>query len=244
MYTIAGSDATSEIEDAVEILNWMPTGLVAAMPETFSKHRPNFKKVALVGHSRGGKVVFGLALGVRKSMHQYSAIVGLDPVDGMSIESQTHPPILRFAEGALNLGVPTLIIGSGMGALRRNFLFPPCAPDGVSHAAFYYDSAAPAFHFVASKQGHMDFLNDDCNGATGKLSYCLCKNGPTRKPMRRFSGGIVVAFLQAALDGRTSSLEAAIAHPELAPIPLERPECKGKLADAFKRPMLAPALAQ
>lgn len=238
MYTITGSDATQEIEDAVAILNWMPTGLVAAMPETLAKHRPNFKSVALVGHSRGGKVVFGLALGVRKSMHQYAAVVGLDPVDGMDIDNQTKPPILKFSEGSLDLNVPTLIIGTGLGPIKRNFLFPPCAPDGVSHAAFFFDSAAPALHFVASKQGHMDFLNDDCNGATGKLSYCLCKNGATRKPMRRFAGGIVVAFLQAAFYGKTEAIEAAIQHPELAPIPLERPECKGKLVDAFKRPAL------
>lgn len=248
MYTIAGSDATGEIEDAVAILNWMPTGLVAAMPEALCKHRPNFKRVALVGHSRGGKVVFGLALGVRKSMHQYAAIVGLDPVDGMGIDAQTKPPILRFSEGALNLGVPTLIVGTGLGPVKRNVLFPPCAPDGVSHAAFFYDSASPAVHFVASTQGHMDFLNDDCSGPTGKLSYCLCKNGRTRQPLRRFAGGIVVAFLQAAFFGTTDALEAALSHPELAPLPLERPQCKGNVVGAFKRsPVLAaaaPALLQ
>lgn len=242
MYKLSGSDATTEIEDAVQILNWMPTGLVAALPETLSKHRPDFSKVALVGHSRGAKVVFGLALGVRNSILQYSAVVGLDPVDGMGIGQQTNPPILQFSEGSLNLGVPTLIIGTGLGPLRKNFLFPACAPAGVSHEAFYYDSAAPAFHFVASKQGHMDFLNDDCSGPTGMFSYCLCKNGPTRKPMRRFSGGMVVAFLRAAFFGETAPLAAALATPELAPIPLDRPEFKGKLGDAFNKPMLAPAL--
>jgi len=247
MYNVAGSDATAEIEDAVAILNWMPTGLVAAMPETLANHRPNFSRVALVGHRRGGKVVFGLALGVRKSMHQYAAIVGLDPVDGMGIDAQTKPPILNFSEGSLNLGVPTLIVGTGLGPIKRNVLFPPCAPDGVNHGAFFYDSAAPAVHFVASKQGHMDFLNDECNGATGKLSYCLCKNGKERRPMRRFAGGVVVAFLLAAFYGRTEAIEHAIQAPELAPIPLERPECKGNLVDAFKRPAMvaaAPALLQ
>jgi chlorophyllase len=231
MYTVSGSDATTEIEDAVAILNWLPTGLVAAMPEALAKHRPNFEKVVLVGHSRGGKVVFGLALGVRNSILQYSAIVGLDPVDGTAKGSQTNPPILRFSKNSLNLGVPTLIVGTGLGPVRKNFLFPPCAPDGVSHDAFYFDSAAPAFHFVASNHGHMDFLNDDCSGATGKLSYCVCKNGPARKPMRRFAGGILVAFLQAALFNNTSSLDAALAHPELAPVPLYPPECKGKFLD-------------
>ena len=233
MYTFSRSDATVEIEEAVGILNWMATGLIAAMPARFGRHRPVMEKVALVGHSRGGKVVFALGLGVRKSMHRYSAIVGLDPVDGMDVGAQTNPPVLKFSEGALALGVPALLIGTGLGPVRRNALFPPCAPDGVSHGAFFTDVAAPAFHFVAPHHGHMDFLNDDCSGALGKLSSCVCKNGPARKPMRRFSGGIVVAFLQATFFGEAASLEAALQSPELAPIALDRPEQKGKLADCL-----------
>lgn len=65
--------------------------------------------------------------------------------------------------------------------------------------------------------------------------------------MRRFAGGIVVAFLLAAFYGKTEALERAIKAPELAPIPLERPECKGNLIEAFKRPTMiaaAPALSQ
>lgn len=245
MYTISGSDAMVEIEEAAAILNWMPTGLIPAMPARMGSHRPNFEKVALVGHSRGGKVVFGLGLGVRKSVHQYSAIVGLDPVDGMGVGQQTNPPILKFSEGSLKVGVPTLLIGSGLGPIRKSFLFPPCAPDGVSHGTFYNDIAAPVFHFVASHHGHMDFLDDVCSGVIGKLSSCVCKSGPARQPMRRFTGGIVVAFLQAAFFGEAESLEAVLDSPELAPVALDRPEWKGKLAESFHKPMLAqPALTR
>jgi chlorophyllase len=229
MYTISGSDATTEIEDAVAILNWMPSGLEMALPSSFLNAKPDFSKVALVGHSRGGKVVFGLALGLRNSILQYSAVVGLDPVDGNAKGIQTQPPILRFSQHSLNLGVPTLIVGSGLGSLKRNYLFPPCAPEGVSHQAFFFDSSAPAFHFVAKEYGHMDFLDDDCKGAQGKLSYCVCKNGPSRSPMRRFAGGILAAFLQAALLNNTASFDAALAHPDLAPVLLEPPESYGKL---------------
>jgi chlorophyllase len=245
MYTVSGSDATVEIEEAVAILEWMPAGLIGAMPERFGRHRADFGRVALVGHSRGGKVVFGLGFGVRKSVHRYSAIVGLDPVDGTGVGAQTEPAVLRFREGALELGgVPALVVGTGLGAVRRNALFPPCAPEGVSHGAFFHDLAAPAVHVVASLHGHMDFLDDDCKGAIGKLSSCVCRNGPARKPMRRFAGGIVVAFLQAACLGEAASLDAALASPELAPVALARPEWKGKLAESFPHPTLAPALTQ
>ncbi|KAH9555301.1 hypothetical protein CY35_08G107400 [Sphagnum magellanicum] len=169
MYTISGSDTTREIEDAAAILNWMPTGLESALLSDFPNTKPDFSKVALVGHSRGG-------------------------------------------------------LGS-----KKSYLFPPCAPDGVSHREFFFDSSAPAFHFVAKEYGHMDFLDDDCKGAQGKLSYCVCKNGPSRTLMRRFAGGILAAFLQAALLNNTTSFDAALAHPELAPVLLERPESYGKL---------------
>lgn len=242
MYTLSGSDATGEIEDAVSILNWMPTGLVASMPEALTKHRPNFERVALVGHSRGGKVAFGLALGVRNSILQYSAVVGLDPVDGTAKGSQTNPPILKFSKNSLNLSVPTLIVGAGLGRVRKNFLFPPCAPEGVSHEAFFFDSSAPAFHFVASEYGHMDYLNDDCSGPAGKLSYCVCKNGPARGPMRRFAGGILVAFLQAALLNITTSFNAALSHPELAPVLLEPPESWGEFPAVPTKISLTPGM--
>jgi hypothetical protein len=67
----------------------------------------------------------------------------------------------------------------------------------------------------------------------GCLSNCGCV-----VPMRILNdcpyylcvaGGILAAFLQAALLNNTTSFDAALAHPELAPVLLERPESYGKL---------------
>lgn len=230
MYTLsASSDATQEITEAASILNWLPNGLLSSLPNTFSNHKPNFSKLALAGHSRGGKVVFGLALGLHPSDLRYSALIALDPVDGMGVNQQTQPPILTFTESSLKPGVPTLLLGTGLGPIRKNFLFPPCAPEGVSHRAFFSDCGEPVFQFVAEKHGHMDFLNDDCGGAIGKLSSFVCRNGPSRLPMRRFSGGVMVAFLQGVLFGEGKSFEEALRRPELAPVPLEMPKWKGEL---------------
>jgi len=229
MYTYSGSDATQEITEAASILNWLPKGLLPSLPNTFFNHKPNFTKVALAGHSRGGKVVFGLALGLHPSHLRYSALIALDPVDGMGVNQQTQPPILTFSESSLRTGVPILLLGTGLGPIRKNFLFPPCAPEGVSHRAFFSDCEAPVYQLVASQHGHMDFLNDDCGGAIGKLSSFVCRNGPSRLPMRRFSGGVMVAFLQAALFGEGKSFEEALKMPELAPVPLEQPKWKGEI---------------
>lgn len=69
MYIVVGLDVMMEIEDVVVILNWMFIGLVVVMLEMLVKYWFNFKWVVLVGYSCGGKVVFGLVLGVCKSMY-------------------------------------------------------------------------------------------------------------------------------------------------------------------------------
>lgn len=224
MYVVTGADATQEIADAAAIIDWLPEGLSQLLSEDLGQVRPRLDKLALVGHSRGAKVAFGLALGLSKASLKICAVAGLDPVDGRDVGQQTTPAILRFSEHCFNLKLPILIIGSGLGSLKRNALFPPCAPEGVSHRAFFFDCSEPTFYFVASEHGHMDFLDDHTNGFRGKLSYCTCRNGPSRGPMRRFTGGILVAFFQAAMFSETATLQHLIGNPSLAPVKLENPE--------------------
>ncbi|KAJ7563481.1 hypothetical protein O6H91_03G112100 [Diphasiastrum complanatum] len=116
--------------------------------------------LVISGHSRGGKVAFGLALGKAKtSCLKFSAIIALDPVDGLLIVGQTQPHILTGKAHSFNLAYPTLVIGSGFGPDWN--IFPPCAPcapEQFGHKAFFEESCAPAFHFVASEYGHMGLL--------------------------------------------------------------------------------------
>ncbi|KAL2635395.1 hypothetical protein R1flu_006874 [Riccia fluitans] len=230
MYLWAGSDATGEIAAAASVLDWFPAGLKGALSHRVPAVEPDLTRTAVMGHSRGGKEVFGLVTGVCNTSLKISAVVGLDPVDGTGVGHQTIPPILKNSPHSLNLKIPTLITGAGLGPVGR-FLFPACAPKGVSHDNFFSDSAAPAVHFVASEYGHMDYMDDDCPGAQGWMSFCLCKNGPSREPMRRFSAGIVVAFLQASLMQDSSQLSTALFNPSSAPLKLETPEIYGSLAE-------------
>ncbi|KAK4357143.1 hypothetical protein RND71_022753 [Anisodus tanguticus] len=66
----------------------------------------------------------------------------------------------------------------------------------------------PACHVVAKDYGHVGMLDDQTKGVQGKATYCLCKNGKSREPMRRFVGGIVVAFLETYLEENSSDLMA------------------------------------
>ncbi|KAL3676238.1 hypothetical protein R1sor_026186 [Riccia sorocarpa] len=214
-------NAKDEIAQAADTLDWYPNNLEAKLAEIFPNLdvKPDLEKVILAGHSRGGKVAFGLATGVCKSVLSFAGIVGLDPVDGGQPYQQTQPPILPNKPFGLDLPFPTLIVGSGLGKW--------CAPAGVNHDAFFNNSAPLAYHFVAPEYGHMDFLDDKLNGP---FQYVLiadhtCWNGPSRGPFRTFTGGIMVAFLDSILFNNGEFLDRALMNiPDAAPVKLDTPQ--------------------
>lgn len=216
MYILTGENAEPEIDHAEAIFNWLPDGLSSYLPDEV---RPDMENVAIAGHSRGGKVAFGsaLRLAAQNIKIKLSALVGIDPVDGTGRGHQTKPPILTYKPHSFDLHCPTLVIGSGLGP-KWNLLIPPCAPEGVSHREFFSECSSPSYHFVASEFGHMD-LNDDAGPLTG-----FCKNGVAREPMRTFSGGIMVAFLDAFLRNDSEAFNHLFLHPEDAPVILEPPQ--------------------
>lgn len=214
---MAGPDSEDEIKAAAIIVDWLTAGLHRLLPVQV---QPNLSKLGLAGHSRGGKVAFALALGHAKTALKFSALMGIDPVDGMDKGKQTHPPILTYVPHSFNINMAVLVIGSGLGELKRNPFFPPCAPKGVSHQEFFDECRPPAFHFVAKDYGHLDMLDDETKGLKGRATYCLCKNGKARKPMRMFVGGVMVAFMKAYLEGETHILVALKDNPEIGPVEL------------------------
>lgn len=220
LYQVAGPDSTEEIKSAAALTEWLTQGLSQHLPPHIE---PNLNKIALSGHSRGGKSAFALAMGKTvKTSSKFSALIGIDPVDGMDKGNQTPPHVLTYEPNSFDLKIPTLVIGSGLGEIKKNPLFPACAPKGVNHEDFYRECCKPACHFVAKDYGHLDMLDDDTNGIKGKATYCLCKNGKKREPMRRFVGGIIVAFLRAYLDGDKSDLVAIRCGDHKAPVEFDK----------------------
>ncbi|KAF3456940.1 hypothetical protein FNV43_RR01594 [Rhamnella rubrinervis] len=220
LYTIAGPDATGEIYDTAAVTNWLTEGLQQLLPLDVE---PNLAKLALAGHSRGGKTSFALALKKQLTTLKFSALIGIDPVDGRSRGSQTPPPVLTYVPNSFDLDMAVMVIGSGLGAVKRSLLLPACAPEGVNHEDFYNECRAPACYFVAKDYGHVDMLDD----ITWLFTYTMCKNGKSRKPMRQFTGGIMVAFMKAYLEGDFSSLVAIKNGNETAPVELETADCLG-----------------
>ncbi|CAN4092900.1 unnamed protein product [Withania somnifera] len=208
LYSVEGADTTKEIKSTAEITNWLSEGLHHFLP---SQVEANLKKLALAGHSRGGKAAFALVLGKVASVStklKFSALLGIDPVDGMDKGNQTPPPVLTYIPQSFNLDMAVMVIGSGLGEVKKNFLLHACAPKGVNHRDFYNECCRPACYFVVKDYGHVDMLDDETKGLRGMATYCFCKHGKSREPMRRFVGGIVIAFLEAYLQGNSSDLMA------------------------------------
>lgn len=221
LYNIAGPDSSDEIKATAAIIDWLPKGLKDVLPQDI---RANTDNISISGHSRGGKVAFALALNkVTTSPLKISALIGIDPVDGMDKGKQTPPPVLTYKPRSFELkDTPVLVIGSGLGALKRNPLFPPCAPKGVNHYDFYDECQNPAWYFLVKGYGHLDMLDDDTKGIRGKSTYCLCKNGESRKPMRRFVGGVIVAFLNGYVRGDPTQLNAITNAQENVPVQFDK----------------------
>jgi chlorophyllase len=184
-------NATHEIRDAIHVLKWIQANIECALSVGLPETKPDLSKLALVGHSRGGKVVFSMGIQLNGTI-PISTIIGLDPVDGDRQGIQIDPAVLTFKENTLNMTVPTLIVGTRSGS--ENWpLFPPCAPQNVSHNEFYKDLIEPVYHFVVAKEsGHMDFLDD----AVCELTRLECMGTVgSRARMSRFAGVILVPFV-------------------------------------------------
>ncbi|GAB4851039.1 hypothetical protein Ancab_030337 [Ancistrocladus abbreviatus] len=218
LYLCAGSDSSGEIKDAASITAWLAQGsLQKFLPRNV---HPNLNKLALSGHSRGGKAAFALALAkVVPSALKISALIGISPVDGKCRGAQTTPPLITGESFDLD-HMPVMVIGAEFGAEKKNCLCCPCAPKGVNHLDFYNACRGPVWYFVVKDYGHMDMLDDETPGLRGLTSYAICKNGNSREPMRRFVGGALVAFLKAYLEGDESNL-IAIRDGKIDDMPVE-----------------------
>lgn len=200
----------------------MPKGFQGLLPLNV---QANLSKLALVGHSRGGKTSFALALRKELTALKFSALIGIDPVDGMDKGKQTPPPVLTYVPHSFDLDhMAVMVVGAGLGEVKKNPLFPPCAPKGVNHEEFYRECREPACYFVAKDYGHLDMLDDETKGIRGRATYCLCKKGKSREPMRKFVGGIVVSFMKAYLEFDSSSLIAIRDGKETTPVELQTVE--------------------
>ncbi|XP_010477190.1 PREDICTED: chlorophyllase-1-like [Camelina sativa] len=210
-----------EVDDAGSVINWTTENLKAHLPSSVNAHG---EYTALVGHSRGGKTAFAVALGHAATLDpsfKFSALIGIDPVAGSNKFMRTDPHILTYEPDSFELDIPVVVVGTGLGPERKNVM-PPCAPTDLNHEEFYRECKATKSHFVAADFGHMDMLDDDLPGFVGFMAGCMCKNGKGKKSeMRKFVGGIVVAFLKYSLWGEKAEIRRIVKDPLVSPVRLD-----------------------
>ena len=213
---------TEDISAAAQVTDWLAKGLPSVLPKGVE---PNLSKLALAGHSKGGHTAFSLVLGHGQTKLKFSAIIGVDPVAGKAEYSQISPKILTYEPSSLDIGMPALVIGTGLGEESKEvFWIPvgPCAPKGVNHRQFYHECKPPCYHFVTKDFGHFDMIDDDAPIHIKLMKAAISVEGNGSKDMmRRTVAGIMVAFLKAKLNEEEGDLEAILKDPKLAPATLD-----------------------
>lgn len=203
-----------ETKMAAHVANWLATGLEMCLPPNVTA---DLSKAALMGHSRGGKIAFSLALWHHPTSLTFKAIVGLDPVAGPTPPTWVEPGIFSYIPRSFDFMIPVAIIGTGLSNQNKCAFIPPLAPDEYNHSEFFNESKPPCCYFLAKDYGHCDVLDDERLG----LASLVCRSGKgCKEKMRRGIGGVVVSFLDAYLKGECQALEGIVAEPGLAPITL------------------------
>lgn len=223
----------NEIEMAASVVNWIPNFLRYVLPE----HVQGSKDLlAVSGHGRGGKTAFALALGVSKTKLtvQISALIGLDPIEGVNKLVRTKPYILTYVPNSFDLSIPTMVTGTGLGNHSKIPFGPSCTPNGVNYEE-YFNECRSGTLFVVAEFGHFDLLNDKLSVA-GLAASAGCVSGKGGKDLkRRTTGGLVVAYLDSSFLEKHSNYVNIITNPSLAPARLDPIETKARtLGDGIR----------
>jgi len=153
-------------------------------------------RVALVGHSLGGKLSF-LAAAERN----VRAVVGLDPVDG-GAPGVIDP--VRFPSAVAVMGLvraPVLLLGAEYGERVR--FGTPCAPPDGNFRKFFEAALGPALEVEQRGAGHVDYLdNPNCG-----LLCSVCWPGDDPTAARAQAQTYTVLFLRGHLLGEDLTLQ-------------------------------------
>lgn len=204
------ADATEEISDATAVLDWAAKFLHKHLDSGIT---PDFKKLALLGHSRGGKVAVALAQQLAKSSntaYSLKALAALDPVDGAPFGVSPDFPWIhmdcyngiqtdpKLVNNKLAFGVPALFLGTGLGPKPRLGLLCPCAPSDFGYSEFYKSTDGEAYTVNAQDFGHMDIIDQE----VGNAATVVCRGTgkqDSRPVFRSYAARFLGAYLQAVL---------------------------------------------
>ncbi|KAF9677633.1 hypothetical protein SADUNF_Sadunf08G0127900 [Salix dunnii] len=151
-------------------------GLVMGFKEKIlSSDEKDQIRPGLACHSRGGKTAFALALDKAATTLNFSVLIGMDPVNGMDTRKQIPSPVLTYVPRSFDHDMAVMIMGSGLGAPKRNPSFPE---------DFFKECKGLASSLLLRIMGILTWLMVIRESFEYK-QHTVCRNVNSTDPMRR-----------------------------------------------------------
>ena len=205
MYGPGFQDAPTATEEAtlgLDVLSWIEENINDFIPV-----HADTNLLGLAGHSRGGQVVYRIAL---QRVEKVKALAGVDPVDATAMSNDT-----LIVTGPLTFDIPTYILGAGLGPIpvEGGVFEIPCAPPEVGYNHFFDNNPSPSWLVVATTHGHADMIDEE--------DYSdFCPGGPDRDGMRTLTAGTLAAFFSGVLQVNDEAL-LLLSDMNAAPVPVD-----------------------
>ena len=186
-------------EEAVTILSvltWAQTGLADLLTIGV-----NTEQMALAGHARGAKLSWIVA---QSQPELVMAVAAVDPVNGDGGGFATNEA--SALDQPLPVGMPSLVIGSGLSDVGLDLFSPACTPVGENHVQFFELSGSPSWYMLATDAGHLDFLDASTPGCG--LECTACTSGALPEVTRQHSAGSLAAFFRGYLQGDDEAIDS------------------------------------
>ena len=176
----------------INIIDWLDSA-----PPIF-EGRANSEKLALAGHSLGGKISIYTAI----EDDRVDAVFGIDAVDGS--EESTFGPQPSPENPSVTpefmdrLKVPFVSLGETLSGVGEGLFSSACAPLSQNFEQYYMHAEGPSLKIEILQAGHMSFLDNPHCG----VACLVCADATVDEALiRGLTQRYLVAFLEMELRG-------------------------------------------
>ena len=187
---IGGDTSIVEAQKIYTFIIWLKENLASKISVT-----PDFTKLGVSGHSRGGKVTNRL---LNNHPELALSFFGLDPVDSAPpLGSSSDPKSLK---DPVQFKGESMFLGTEKGP-KGMFAF---APKGDNSVSFYAGYPSPSHHIIAAGVGHIDMIDRNDISDLGLVRF-TCSGASNKNLITKFiayTGGLMAAFFSLTLKGQ------------------------------------------